>query len=84
MFNNSSKPVLEVRHSDLIRFDVSPYRSECPVCKDGMIPVHRNNYTFKINRRDHCIACGQRFEYTDDQICGETLHDETVTQPASA
>jgi hypothetical protein len=84
MINNSSKPIIVVSHAKLTRFDDSPFRSECPVCKDGMLPVHRNNYTFKIDRRDHCIACGQRFEYLDDLICGEVPHNEQVTPPASA
>ena len=83
MSDNSSNPVRSVLHSDLTRVDDSPFRSECPACKSGMLPVHRNNYSFKVSRRDHCIACGQRYEYLDEQICGETLHVEQVIQPAS-
>jgi len=68
---NLDKPRLDVRHSELVRFD--RYKSECPVCKVGLLCMTRTRKTFALVREDHCGACGQQFRYLDDVICGERL-----------
>ena len=66
MTNNIDKDSIEVEHKNLIRFnDDSMFRSNCPVCEDGILLVRRDNETFKLLAEDRCIACGQRVIYTD-------------------
>lgn len=64
---NSDKPILDVEHKKLIRVGVSPYRSDCPVCKKGILPVTRHSKTYKLLEFDRCLLCGQRVRYTDIQ-----------------
>jgi hypothetical protein len=60
------EPVMEVQHGTLTRADdESPYRSNCPVCKDGVLLVGRDWETGELEEMDHCMACGQRFRYLD-------------------
>jgi hypothetical protein len=62
---NIEKPVLDVFHVDLERTGDSIFRSKCPVCNKGMLLVHRNQRTLKLEEYDHCISCGQRVKYLD-------------------
>ena len=62
---NFGKPRIKINHKDLTRADDSMYRSICPVCEDGMLLVTRNPKTFRIEKNDNCISCGQQFEYLD-------------------
>ena len=62
---NISKPVLIVSHTKLKRSGESPYRSECPVCKKGVLLMRRDENTFKLEKEDSCILCGQRVLYDD-------------------
>jgi uncharacterized protein (DUF983 family) len=67
----TNKPVIQVSHADLERWDDGPYKSKCPTCKDGILMVYRNLYTFELLRCDRCISCGKQFNYTDSEINGE-------------
>ncbi len=72
---NRDKDPLHVRHSELKRFSgLSPFRSECPVCKSGVLLVGREKGTLNLLRYDNCISCGQRVVYVDRDIAGETLY----------
>ena len=63
---NIDKPCRQVRHGDLTRTDSEVwYRSDCPVCHEGVLPVCRDQETFQLERFDRCLLCGQQFEYTD-------------------
>ena len=62
---NSHKPVIRVKHKELERAGNSIYRSVCPVCKKGVLPVRRDINTFELLKEDNCFLCGQPFEYTD-------------------
>ena len=67
--NIGNKPI-EVKHSDLERTDESIYRSSCPVCKEGILLVGRDD-DFKLSELDICVACGQYVIYTDIQTLRE-------------
>lgn len=74
---NLRSPIQEVRHADLSRAsENSIYRSNCPVCHEGVLPVARNQATFTLVRYDRCTSCGQAFWYTDDAIGSESLPKE--------
>ena len=63
---NKDKSVRKVQHRKLKKFDSSSiYRSDCPVCKCGVLAVQRDPRTMNILKRDYCFSCGQQFEYTD-------------------
>lgn len=64
---NLLKPPIKVRHQDLERSGESPYRSKCPVCPKGILLVQRDQETFRLEKGDHCILCGQAIIYTDIQ-----------------
>lgn len=62
---NIDKAVVKIAHSELTRSsDRSIYRSECPVCKEGVLLVKRAA-DGSLMAEDMCIYCGQRFEYLD-------------------
>lgn len=74
---NTHNYVIYVAHAGLERYDdENPYRSKCPTCKDGILMVYRNLYTFELLRRDRCISCGQQFNYTDAEINGERFEGD--------
>jgi len=62
---NAGNAVLEVYHSELKRYSDSPYKSKCPVCKKGVLLVHRDQKTYELLENDHCVFCGQHFKYLD-------------------
>jgi hypothetical protein len=64
-FVNLNNAPRQVRHADLERFGDSVYKSQCPVCKEGLLLVRRDQETFQLLREDACSLCGQRFEYLD-------------------
>ncbi len=41
------------------------YRSDCPVCIQGVLMVGRNRETGELEENDGCVFCGQQFRYTD-------------------
>jgi len=54
-----------VKHSALKRYgNNSIFHSVCPVCGHGILMVTRDKM-FKIIKEDHCVLCGQHYEYTD-------------------
>ncbi len=69
---NLDMPRMDVLHSDLVRFD-GRYKSECPVCKVGVLCMTRTRKDYRLLREDRCGACGQAFRYVDDSIAGESL-----------
>lgn len=70
---NLKKPIIEVRHSALERSGESIFRSICPVCRDGMLPVCRDQETYELIDYDYCVLCAQRFRYLDEAIGGAPL-----------
>lgn len=62
---NIEEPVMDIKHSELKRFSDSPYKSECPKCKKGLLLVGRDPMTLILQKSDYCVLCGQRFIYTD-------------------
>lgn len=64
--SNTDKPIQEVEHEKLERYsETSPYKSVCPVCKEGVLMMGRNLETLVLQEHDFCILCGQQFRYTD-------------------
>ncbi len=61
---NINHTIIDICHSSLKRVGDSIYRSECPVCKIGMLLVYRNK-DLELSEVDRCIFCGQLFRYTD-------------------
>jgi predicted RNA-binding Zn-ribbon protein involved in translation (DUF1610 family) len=73
---NIREPEIEVRHSELERFSSeSLFRSKCPKCHEGILPVGRDPKTLRLSRHDRCVVCGQAVRYTDKSICGSDLAD---------
>lgn len=57
---------IKVRHADLERAsDNSAYRSQCPKCADGILPIRRDLETLQLEALDFCLGCGQAFIYED-------------------
>jgi len=74
MGENMNAEIREVVHADLKRqSETSVFRSECPVCQVGVLPVCRNQTTYDLLRVDRCTFCGQVFRYTDKDIGGFAL-----------
>lgn len=68
---------LQVKHADLERFGDSAYKSQCPVCSDGVLLVMRDQENFKLVRYDFCVTCGQPVEYLDiDEMNQRESHDQ--------
>ena len=63
--DNINKKPITVKHADLKRVGDSMFKSTCPICKDGILLVRRDNNTFQITSEDRCILCGQAFVYED-------------------
>ena len=74
---NTHKPVINIRHKELKRIGSSIYRSICPLCKVGCLPIliYRDSDSFKLLRDDVCILCGQHFYYTDLEYLGEKIKE---------
>jgi uncharacterized protein with PIN domain len=61
-------------HAALRRASVdSDYRSVCPACNAGILPVTRDPKTLSLSNVDRCMHCGQIVVYTDRTICGEEV-----------
>ena len=79
---NFKEPAITVSHAALpAASEQSPYQKECPVCKEGLLLVRRDDKSFMLRNVDNCIHCGQRFIYTDKYIAGEVVVD--VIRPPS-
>ena len=72
---NRNAPIMKVCHANLKRFDEGEYKSECPVCKHGVLLVSRDQQTLRLTRYDFCVFCAQRFKYIDDNINSEEFRD---------
>jgi hypothetical protein len=80
---NLHKPIQVTLHSTLIRFSHdSGYKSYCPTCKVGVLPIRRIAAGALLSRVDNCTHCGQFFWYTDDQICGEVFAEPAEPVPS--
>jgi len=62
---NVSKPIIQIPHCELTRFGDGIYKSECPVCKKGLLLVGRDRETLILQEDDYCVLCGQRYRYLD-------------------
>lgn len=79
-FNTDNKSI-GILHGHLQRVGNSRWQSHCPVCRDGLLLVKRDQgATNKLLAEDNCIACGQRFIYTDI----EELRQEDASSPQKA
>ena len=78
---------IEVEHAKLARCGDSPYRSVCPVCKEGILLVRRNDTTMRLMRNDNCIMCGQSIRYvgklgfSEAECPKDDDEDETCADP---
>jgi len=64
--SNWGKSPIRVQHSKLKRLSKdSPYRSQCPECKEGVLLMRRDPNTLDLLKEDHCWFCGQHYTYTD-------------------
>lgn len=75
---NLNQPPLHVRHSELKRVsEDSAFRSECPVCKEGILLVMQAQdlrKRYRLSRYDACTFCGQPVTYSDRDIEGFLLY----------
>lgn len=62
---NLEKNPIHINHKDLKNFGDGAYKSECPVCDDGLLLMRRNMKTLKLDKHDICVSCGQRVIYDD-------------------
>ena len=74
---NYKNTIIRANHSQLERAsEDSPYRSKCPVCKEGLLLVTRIRTAeglFPLHRFDRCTWCCQGVIYEDADIAGEVL-----------
>lgn len=71
--NVNTEPI-HVEHAKLERWDEeSAFKSKCPKCEGGMLPVQRDRSTFQITNIDRCLECGQQFIYDDTHIAGQRV-----------
>jgi hypothetical protein len=72
--SNLDKEIIEIKIGDWKkRYEetgASAYKRDCPVCKHGTLLMNRDNKTFKLQKLDRCILCGQLFNYVDLDTCG--------------
>lgn len=72
--NRHQEPVIDVMHKSLRPVnDESPYKRDCPSCKDGVLLVGRDLKTGELQEFDHCMSCGQRVRYLDIAEMREVL-----------
>lgn len=78
--NVKAEPI-HVWHSGLTRDDEnSAYRSVCPKCSEGILPVHRDGTTFEVINVDSCTLCGQVIVYEDEEIAGQKVKRLSVVK----
>ncbi len=65
------EPVIRIASANLARLEDDPRRLQCIKCRHGYMVLHREFKTFRYQRADHCVRCGQRYHYTDTFINGE-------------
>jgi len=65
----ASFPPIRVKHADLQRWSAdSIYKSKCPSCVKGFLPVAREQNTLDLVDVDRCTWCGQVVIYLDEAI----------------
>lgn len=64
---NIKNRIKKIKHTELLRFGDSIYKSQCPECVSGILFVLRDPKDFKLMNVDRCTCCGQQFEYADFQ-----------------
>ena len=63
---NIRQAIMPIKYSDLERVQEGFYKSKCPVCHEGVLPLSRDlSNKGKIIEHDTCLLCGQRFRYID-------------------
>lgn len=63
---NLNKPPLSVFHTNLKRFsEDSAYKSYCPFCDCGILPMQRDQETYELLADDYCLSCGTKVTYVD-------------------
>jgi hypothetical protein len=62
---NIDKPPLKIKHWKLPRVGDSQYRRQCPVCKEGLLLVRRDEKTLELQAEDMCTLCAQQVVYED-------------------
>ncbi len=62
---NLGNEPLHINHASLARVGNSSFRSDCPICKEGLLLVKRDQTTLRLLAEDRCILCGQAFIYDD-------------------
>jgi len=68
---NYRRPPVSVRWSELERAgEESAFRSECPVCDQGLLLIKRTPDHEHFSCYDNCTSCGQVFVYEDEEILG--------------
>lgn len=61
-------------HASLRRVGDSAFKSVCPACRDGLLPMRRDDRC-RLTNQDWCLACGQHVVYTDRVVCAEVVLD---------
>jgi len=62
---NVGRPSITVRHAGLERVGNGRFKSLCPSCGKGVLPVRRDPATLELLAEDSCLLCSQRFSYSD-------------------
>ena len=62
---NLNNPIIEVKHTNLKRFDDSGYKSYCPTCEEGILFMRRDQETGHLLENDNCCFCGVDCTGTD-------------------
>ncbi len=76
-FTNLRAKALRLYHADLKRSSPnSPYKSECPVCPNGVLAICRSPGTWRLSRVDRCSGCGQLIIYLDEAVNTERFPTE--------
>lgn len=64
--SNLYKEPITVVHAEMERAtEETIFRSVCPVCREGLLLVSRDQRTLKLRDTDNCTLCGQRVIYSD-------------------
>lgn len=54
----------------------SVFRSECPSCEGGILPVQRDRVTLELLEHDRCLLCGRPVRYSDIETIRKVAHGE--------
>ena len=62
---NYGQKAISLYHADLSPFEKGTWKSECPVCEDGLLLVGRDKNTTELEELDRCCRCAQEVRYAD-------------------